>query len=51
MIIGSNDVLDYYRNLELPQQINAQQYMQSIADKYKEHLKVKNAISFFFIIV
>uniref|UniRef100_A0A0D3AM15 SGNH hydrolase-type esterase domain-containing protein n=1 Tax=Brassica oleracea var. oleracea TaxID=109376 RepID=A0A0D3AM15_BRAOL len=39
MIIGSNDVLDYYRNLELPQQINAQQYMQSIADKYKEHLK------------
>ncbi|CAN6994601.1 unnamed protein product [Brassica oleracea var. botrytis] len=39
MTIGSNDVLDYYRNLELPQQINAQQYMQSIADKYKEHLK------------
>ncbi|CAN6850272.1 unnamed protein product [Brassica oleracea] len=39
MIIGSNDVLDYYRNLELRQQINAQQYMQSIADKYKEHLK------------
>ncbi|CAH8389179.1 unnamed protein product [Eruca vesicaria subsp. sativa] len=39
IVIGSNDVLDYNRKLELRQKSNPQQYMQSIADKFKEHLK------------
>lgn len=47
LIIGSNDVLDYYGSLELRKTSNPQQYMKSIADKFKEHLKVKIYIFYF----
>ncbi|VVB16053.1 unnamed protein product [Arabis nemorensis] len=39
IVIGSNDVLDYYRSLELQQKSSPQQYMQSVADSFKEQLK------------
>ncbi|CAH2069909.1 unnamed protein product [Thlaspi arvense] len=39
IIIGSNDILGYFGSPELRKESNPQQYMQSIADKFKEQLK------------
>ncbi|CAH2069910.1 unnamed protein product [Thlaspi arvense] len=39
IVIGSNDILDYFGSLELRQKSNPQQYMRSIADKFKKQLK------------
>ncbi|WZY81284.1 hypothetical protein YC2023_027668 [Brassica napus] len=39
VVIGSNDIFDYFGSFKLRQKTNPQQYTQSMADKLKEQLK------------
>ncbi|KAG2310617.1 hypothetical protein Bca4012_025121 [Brassica carinata] len=39
VVIGSNDLFDYFGSFKLRQRTNPQQYTQSMADKLKEQLK------------
>lgn len=41
VVIGSNDLFDYVGSSKLRQKTTPQQYTQSMADKLKEQLKVK----------
>ena len=51
VVIGSNDIFDYFGSFKLRQKTNPQQYTQSMADKLKEQLKVNTKVETSYICV
>lgn len=45
VVIGSNDLFDYFGSFKLRRQSNPQQYTQLMADKLKEQLKVNKNLN------
>jgi len=50
VVIGSNDLFDYFGSFKLRRQSNPQQYTQLMADKLKEQLKVNKNLSSYIVI-
>ena len=44
VVIGSNDLFDYYGSFKTREKNNPQQYTRSMADKLKEQLKVSTNV-------